>query len=154
VTATVRAQLARDVDAAEGAYDFFLAYAAQGLGREAGGSRVEAQLREHLEAMREAVGRLATGLRQLLAEEDGLAGGPELAAFADVLAADAARAAVALALVAAQPVATSQLVDNLNASLHVRTLLTDLFLLDEALGLEVGAAEVARVGAAGNPGAG
>jgi hypothetical protein len=30
-------------------------------------------------------------------------------------------------------------VDNLNASVHVRTLLTDLFLLDEALGLESGA---------------
>ena len=28
---------------------------------------------------------------------------------------------------------SSQLIDNLNASIHVRALLTDLFLLDEAL---------------------
>jgi hypothetical protein len=35
--------------------------------------------------------------------------------------------------VLAQPAISSQLVDNLNASIHVRALLTDLFLLDEAL---------------------
>jgi hypothetical protein len=43
----------------------------------------------------------------------------------------AARAAVRLAL--AVPSIGSQLIDNLNASIHVRTLLTDVFLLDEAL---------------------
>ena len=32
---------------------------------------------------------------------------------------------------------TSQLVDNLNASVHVRTALTDLFVLDEVLKLGV-----------------
>ena len=41
------------------------------------------------------------------------------------------RAAVRLAL--AVPSIGSQLIDNLNASIHVRTLLTDVFLLDEAL---------------------
>jgi hypothetical protein len=35
--------------------------------------------------------------------------------------------------VLAQPSINSQLIDNLNASIHVRALLTDLFLLDEAL---------------------
>jgi hypothetical protein len=34
-------------------------------------------------------------------------------------------------LVLAQPAISSQLVDNLNASLHLRALLTDVFLLDE-----------------------
>ena len=33
----------------------------------------------------------------------------------------------------AQPSISSQLVDNLNASIHVRALLTDLFLIDEIL---------------------
>ena len=42
-----------------------------------------------------------------------------------------ARAAVTLVL--AQPSISSQLVDNLNASIHLRTVLTDLFLLDEVL---------------------
>ena len=33
----------------------------------------------------------------------------------------------------AQPSISSQLIDNLNASIHVRALLTDLFLIDEIL---------------------
>ena len=36
-------------------------------------------------------------------------------------------------LVLAQPSISSQLIDNLNASIHLRALLTDLFLIDEIL---------------------
>jgi hypothetical protein len=36
-------------------------------------------------------------------------------------------------MVLALPAISSQLVDNLNASIHVRALLTDIFLIDEAL---------------------
>jgi hypothetical protein len=36
-------------------------------------------------------------------------------------------------LVMAQPSLSSQMIDNLNASIHVRALLTDLFLIDEIL---------------------
>ena len=43
------------------------------------------------------------------------------------------KASAAVRLVLAQPSIGSQLVDNLNASIHLRALLTDLFLLDEAL---------------------
>jgi hypothetical protein len=35
-----------------------------------------------------------------------------------------------------QPAISSQLIDNLNASIHLRALLTDLFLLDEILKLQ------------------
>ena len=45
----------------------------------------------------------------------------------------AERARTAFAFVSAQSAVGSQIIDNLNASTHVRTLLTDLFLLDEAL---------------------
>ena len=38
-----------------------------------------------------------------------------------------------LQLVLAQPAISSQMVDNLNASIHLRALLTDLFLIDEVL---------------------
>ena len=38
-------------------------------------------------------------------------------------------------LVLAHPAIGSQLIDNLNASIHLRALLTDLFLIDEALKL-------------------
>jgi hypothetical protein len=53
--------------------------------------------------------------------------------FLDVIRQDVAKAGAAFRFVLAQPSVSSQLVDNLNASIHVRALLTDLFLLDEAL---------------------
>ena len=46
---------------------------------------------------------------------------------------DARDAQAALQLVLAQPAISSQMVDNLNASIHLRALLTDLFLIDEVL---------------------
>ena len=54
-------------------------------------------------------------------------------AFIDVLDRDARSALAAVRLVLAQPSISSQLIDNLNASIHVRALLTDLFLIDEIL---------------------
>ena len=56
-----------------------------------------------------------------------------LHAFIDVIGRDARNAQAALQLVLAQPAISSQLVDNLNASIHLRALLTDLFLIDEVL---------------------
>ena len=44
---------------------------------------------------------------------------------------DANDARAAIRLVLAQPSVSSQMVDNLNASIHLRALLTDLFLIDE-----------------------
>ena len=44
-----------------------------------------------------------------------------------------ARDAGAIDLVLAQPAISSQLIDNLNASIHLRALLTDIFLVDEIL---------------------
>ena len=51
----------------------------------------------------------------------------------EVIERDAAYTRAAVQLVMAQPVISSQLIDNLNASVHFRALLTDLFLLDEVL---------------------
>jgi len=55
------------------------------------------------------------------------------AAFLEILDEDARKALAALRLVLAQTSISSQLVDNLNASIHLRALLTDIFLIDEAL---------------------
>ena len=49
------------------------------------------------------------------------------------LARDARDSLAAVELVLAQPAISSQLIDNLNASIHLRALLTDLFLIDEIL---------------------
>ncbi len=50
-----------------------------------------------------------------------------------MLARDAASAQAGLRLVMGQPGISSQLIDNLNASIHVRALLTDVFVIDELL---------------------
>ncbi len=52
--------------------------------------------------------------------------------FAAVVVDDAGKAGAAIELVLTQEKISSELVDNLNASIHLRALLTDLFLLSEA----------------------
>ena len=49
-------------------------------------------------------------------------------------------------MVLAQPSISSQLVDNLNASIHLRALLTDLFLIDEVLKAHRGGSVASRPG--------
>jgi hypothetical protein len=51
--------------------------------------------------------------------------------FFKVLGRDADDSLAAIELVLAQPAIGSQLIDNLNASIHLRALLTDLFLVSE-----------------------
>ena len=54
-------------------------------------------------------------------------------AFLDALERDAATSVASVRLVLSVPDISSQIIDNLNASIHVRALLTDMFLIDEAL---------------------
>lgn len=53
--------------------------------------------------------------------------------FLAVLDRDTTDSLAAMELVLAQPSISSQLIDNLNASVHLRALLTDIFLLGEIL---------------------
>jgi len=55
----------------------------------------------------------------------------KLEAFVAVLGRDARNSSAVVDLVLAQPAISSQLIDNLNASIHLRALLTDLFLITE-----------------------
>ena len=52
-----------------------------------------------------------------------------------VLRRDAEASRAFVRLVAAQPAVSSQLIDNLNASIHLRALLTDVFVLGELVGV-------------------
>jgi hypothetical protein len=127
----MREELTRRCHAIEEAYEFMLAYAAQGLPGDAG-SQGGGELRSFLS---KAVTALM-GLSELYAscvEREQLAPAEHYRAFLAVLERDARDTLAALQLVLAQPSISSQLVDNLNASIHVRALLTDLFLLDEIL---------------------
>jgi len=53
-----------------------------------------------------------------------------------VLDRDARDSLATIELVLAQPAISSQLIDNLNASIHLRALLTDLFLVGEILRMQ------------------
>src|ERR1019366_8803166 len=108
----------------EECYEFMLAYAAQGLASDKG-SESGRQIREFLNR---AVNALV-GLPDRYAEAMG-EGRPS---FPAVLERDATDSLAALDLVLAQPAISSQLIDNLNASVHLRALLTDVFLLGEVL---------------------
>jgi hypothetical protein len=127
----MREELARQIHAIEEAYEFMLAYAAQGLPGDVG-AQSGGELREFLSRAAKAT----TGLSETLAsivERERLEPSGRYAAFRDVLEQDARAALAAIELVRAQPSISSQLIDNLNASIHLRALLTDLFLLDELL---------------------
>ena len=71
-------------------------------------------------------------MRRSVAEQ-GLEPAAKYQAFISVLQRDAQDSLAALELVLAQPAISSQLIDNLNASIHLRALLTDLFLVGDIL---------------------
>lgn len=115
------------IDAIESGYEFMLAYAAQGRDGTEGGPGDE--IRDYLHRAVVALDGLPEACRSNVpAQRDDAAAA--LDAFLRVVADDIARAKAALRLVLAQPAISSQTVDNLNASIHLRALLTDLFLLD------------------------
>jgi hypothetical protein len=128
---TAREGLAQRCETIEQAYEFMLAYAAQGLSGDAG-SETGGQLRDLLSRAAAALDDIADQYRLLVKSED-LEPRVRYNAFIEVLERDANDALAAIQLVLAQRLISSQLVDNLNASMHIRALLTDLFLIDEIL---------------------
>jgi len=120
-------ELAARCDVIEECYEYMLAFAGQGLPGEAGKGGV----------VRDFLGRASaalTGLSQVCADavkQEELEHPERYQAFLGVLERDAQDSLAAIEVVLAQPVISSQLIDNLNASIHVRALLTDLFLIDE-----------------------
>ena len=126
----MREELQRRCSTIEEAYEFMLAYAAQGVSGDAS-SHSGGQVREFLNRAADAL----TGLGDLyssLIERESLEP-VRHRPFGAVLDRDARDSLAAINLVLAQSTISSQLVDNLNASIHLRALLTDLFLIDEIL---------------------
>jgi hypothetical protein len=122
-------ELKRRIDTIEESYEFMLAYAAQGLDGDES-SKSGGELRRLLSRCDEAMTGLADFFRAVV-EREKLDPKESFERFIDVLDEDVAKASAGLRLTLAQPSISSQLVDNLNASIHLRTLLTDIFLVDE-----------------------
>jgi hypothetical protein len=117
--------------AVEECYEFMLAYAAQGVSsansRQSGG-RIREVLQEAVEALSGLAGACATAVKA-----ERLEPADKYRAFFAVTERDARDALAAIELVLAQPAISSQLIDNLNASLHLRAVLTDLFVLGDVI---------------------
>ena len=107
------------IEVIESGYEFLLAYAAQGRESDTSGAG-PSEVRNTLTGMSEA----AATVSKLLQKEEH--------EFAAIAVDDARKSMAAISLVLAQPQISSELIDNLNASIHLRALLTDLFLLDDA----------------------
>ena len=123
------ADLSERSDTIEECYEFMLAYAAQGLPSDEG-SRSGGQIREYLGRAVKAISGLADSCATAVKQER-LDPAEKYRAFFAVLQRDASDSLAAIELVLAQPSIGSPLIDNLNASIHLRALLTDLFLLTE-----------------------
>jgi len=123
------AEICSRCNTVEECYEFMLAYAAQGLPSDEGsgpGSQIREFLQRAVDALSGLVGACIAALKA-----EGLEPAEKYLAFVAVLDRDARDSLAAIELVLAQPAISSQLVDNLNASSHLRATLTDLFLLGE-----------------------
>ena len=117
------------IDVIESTYELMLAYAAQGRERE----------EDDPLGVRAALSRADAALDVLEAATPSDLAAPAgavaeaTAAMLAVLRQDVAKTRAVIRFVLVQRSIGSQIIDNLNASIHVRALLTDVFLLDETL---------------------
>jgi len=125
------ADISNRCEVVEECYEFMLAYAAQGLPTDQD-SKSGGEVREFLQRAATALTGLAEACAAVV-KEQGLEPADKYLVFFSVLDRDARDSLAAIELVLAQPAISSQLIDNLNASIHLRALLTDLFLVGEIL---------------------
>lgn len=116
--------LAGHIDTIERAYEYLLAYAAQGRQDDAG-----TEARATLAALHSAL----AGVAELAGSAIAVSAEWGVADYLTAVANDARVARGAVGLVLSRQHIGSLLVDNLNASVHLRAVLTDMFLLEQAL---------------------
>ena len=122
--------LSESIDNIENAYEFMLTYAARGLQREMENESPSIRdflksLSQTLENINDIFTKVVRGLK--------LDSKEELFDFINILQEDARKAKSAVDLILSLPSISSQLVDNLNASIHLRALLTSIFIIDESI---------------------
>lgn len=124
------------IEKIEAAYEFMLAYAAQGRKNEPpiGEGSDGLSIRVFLEELIWGIEHLTDGFTQSVKElnmDDSTK--KQIERFKTTLSRDAESAIAVVGMVLNVPSLSSQVIDNLNASTHVRSFLTDIFILDEVL---------------------
>lgn len=112
--------LAKHIETIESGYEFLLAYAAQGRPAQAE-TGPGPHARPTLDGMAQAMADISAALSGSDNEFEG------------VIAEDCRKASAAIRFLLDQEFIGSEIVDNLNASIHLRAVLTDLFLYSEAI---------------------
>ena len=120
---TMLTEIEERCDAIEESYEFMLGYAGKGLPSDEG-----SQIRYYLQRAAGAIIGLAKSFSEVV-EKQRIEPTEKYEAFLTVLDRDARDSLAAIELVLAQTAISSQSIDNLNASIHLRALLTDIFLL-------------------------
>jgi hypothetical protein len=123
-------EIQKQCETIEECYEFTLSFAARGLASEEGGE-LRAQLTRAVAAMHGLDRSCAEAIVQEQLASANIDKVAKYEAFFAVVKRDAENALAAMELVLAQPAINSQLIDNLNASIHLRALLADLFLITE-----------------------
>ncbi len=125
-------EIQKQCETIEECYEFTLSFAARGLA-----SDESSELREHLTRAVVAMRGLERSCAETVGEQQFASLGKDnfgkYEVFFTVLKRDAESALAAMELVLAQRTIGSRLIDNLNASIHLRALLADLFLITEIL---------------------
>ncbi len=117
------------IETIEEAFEYMMAYAAQGI---------EQENRSEGGGIRSWLTKAAAALEDLhqIAQEHANSissiGIGDWAEFLEIVKTDAIQAQTLINFALAQPNLSSESVDNLNATNHIRTILTDIFLLDSA----------------------
>ncbi len=122
---TAQAVSLRDAfDRIEEAYEFMLAYAAQGRSREVQEGGGESQIRQFLKRFDAALDEMDSALAHGIGDNG---------AFTDRVRSDVATAKAIIGLLLQKPSVSSMMVDNTNGLIAVRALLTDIFFIDQAV---------------------
>ncbi|MBN4053575.1 hypothetical protein JYT97_01665 [Haliea sp. AH-315-K21] len=128
--------LQSSIEKIESAYEYMLAYAAQGRKDEpsAGAGKDGLSIRGFLEALVWGIKNITEGFDESAQAVDLNSSAKEkVENFKAILTRDANSALAVVEMVLSVPSLSSQVIDNLNASTHVRSLLTDIFVIDEVL---------------------
>lgn len=127
-------ELGQRIDAIESGYEFMLAYAAQGRSTDKGPGQGR-DVRQFLEKMDTALDGLGPVCLAAARSKDGEKA-DAYKVFLDTVEEDARKAQGVIRMVLACSDISSQLVDNMNTNVHLRALLTDLFVIDDTFGPE------------------
>ena len=112
--------LEKEIEIVETGYEFLLAYAAQGRPPHVEDDYPTPHARPTLSSMVDAMEAVAAALNETRQHD-----------YERVIAEDIQKATATIRFVLAQPRMSSELIDNLNASIHLRAVLTNFFLYSE-----------------------